>query len=252
MDLLWEQYKAITPQADSIQNLLIKNGEPEVINDHIAFRTIKSKKIGINTISSYFEALGYEKKEDYIFEEKKLVAIHLEHPDDKNPKIFISEILPEKLSSFSQKICKELILRSPHDSLIFSGSPWDKTYKTYKKLYEESEYLAWFYLHGFIANHFTVSVNHLKTISSIEEVNELIKKENFPLNTSGGEIKGSKEELLKQSSTLASKMIMTFNDGEFEVPTCFYEFAQRFPRKDGALFQGFIAKSADKIFESTN
>ncbi len=37
-----------------------------------------------------------------------------------------------------------------------------------------------------------------------------------------------------------------------EIPSCFYEFAKRYPQADGELYTGFVAASADKIFESTN
>ncbi|MGB1300776.1 MAG: DUF1338 domain-containing protein, partial [Pseudoalteromonas tetraodonis] len=33
---------------------------------------------------------------------------------------------------------------------------------------------------------------------------------------------------------------------------CFYEFAIRYPKPDGEIYTGFVAASADKIFESTN
>ncbi|MGB6140662.1 MAG: DUF1338 domain-containing protein, partial [Pseudoalteromonas rhizosphaerae] len=36
------------------------------------------------------------------------------------------------------------------------------------------------------------------------------------------------------------------------VPSCFYEFALRYAKPDGELYTGFVAASADKIFESTN
>jgi len=41
-------------------------------------------------------------------------------------------------------------------------------------------------------------------------------------------------------------------EGEFDITGCYYEFAKRYKTSDGKLFRGFIAKSADKIFESTN
>ena len=45
---------------------------------------------------------------------------------------------------------------------------------------------------------------------------------------------------------------MKFDDGSKVIPCCYYEFARRYPLPNGNLFQGFVAKSADKIFESTN
>src|SRR5664280_1289059 len=120
------------------------------------------------------------------------------------------------------------------------------------QLSEESEYAAWFYVFGFRANHFTVSINALKKYNDIHRVNDLLTKNGFVLNTSGGEIKGTPADLLQQSSTLADSVNVKFIEGSFEVPCCYYEFAQRFHDSDGHLYNGFIAKSADRIFESTN
>ena len=44
----------------------------------------------------------------------------------------------------------------------------------------------------------------------------------------------------------------TFIEGDYEVPSCFYEFAYRHTMENGELFGGFVATSANKIFESTN
>ena len=80
----------------------------------------------------------------------------------------------------------------------------------------------------------------------------IIKLNGFILNNSGGEIKGTPSDLLQQSSTIADKVNVKFLEGQFEVPCCYYEFAQRYPDSTGQLYNGFIEKSADKIFESTN
>lgn len=80
----------------------------------------------------------------------------------------------------------------------------------------------------------------------------MLKNNGFELNTSGGEIKGTPEELLEQSSIKSGLIEIDFVEGEFEIPGCYYEFAKRYPDSSGKLFSGFIAKSADKIFESTD
>ena len=72
------------------------------------------------------------------------------------------------------------------------------------------------------------------------------------MNDSGGEIKGTPEQLLEQSSIKSEIVAVDFKEGSFEVPGCYYEFARRYPDADGKLYSGFIAKSADKIFESTD
>ena len=51
---------------------------------------------------------------------------------------------------------------------------------------------------------------------------------------------------------MADKAEVKFSDGEAIIPSCFYEFAKRYPLDCGTLYSGFVAASADKIFESTN
>jgi hypothetical protein len=102
------------------------------------------------------------------------------------------------------------------------------------------------------ANHFTVSVNHLHNFETVADINQLLKDNGFKVNGSGGEVKGSPEDLLEQSSTMADRVPVQFSDQEATIPSCFYEFALRYPKPDGSLYNGFVAASADKIFESTN
>ena len=105
---------------------------------------------------------------------------------------------------------------------------------------------------GFRANHFTVLVNALATFDGLESFNAYLKQAGYQLNASGGEIKGSPEVCLEQSSTLADQVSVDFSDSVQTIPGCYYEFARRYPLPDGSLFGGFVARSADKIFESTN
>ena len=87
---------------------------------------------------------------------------------------------------------------------------------------------------------------------SWREYETLAEASGFELNASGGKVKGSPAELLEQSSTLANLVEVDFTDGARTIPACYYEFARRYPMADGRLYQGFIAASADKIFESTS
>ncbi len=64
----------------------------------------------------------------------------------------------------------------------------------------------------------------------------------------GGEIKGSPQQLLEQSSTIADQVPVEFDEGIKNIPSCYYEFARRYPMDNGSLYQGFIAASADKNF----
>jgi hypothetical protein len=253
---LWEDYTALNPEAHKIYRLLSDQHET-ILNDHVAFRTFNLKGMGIAVLAKHFIDLGYVEKNDYIFKEKKLYAKHYEHPDMDQPKVFISELELEKVSPFVKKTIEETFAdfdysKTKNPEFLYSGATWKRYYKTYEALYKESEYAAWTYAFGFRANHFTVNVNRLKKFSDLPKLNNFIKTNGFQLNQSGGEIKGTPEEMLEQSSTMAKEVAMTFEDGVYKIPACYYEFAKRYPMADGKLYQGFIAKSADKIFESTN
>jgi hypothetical protein len=255
---LWEDYSKQNPSAGAIYNLFLKEGE-NVVNDHIAFRTLDWKEINVGVLAKPFIEMGYVPRGEYIFKEKHLFAQHFELPEDKNsPRVFISQLILSDCSPFIQKTFSDLYAKTDSNrfnstDLLFSGALFNPvSFETFNRLREESEYAAWFYVFGFRANHFTVSVNSLTKHDNIHKVNDLLKKNGYLLNTSGGEVKGTPEELLQQSSTMADIVKVKFAEGEFEVPACYYEFAQRFPDSDGHLYSGFIAKSADKIFESTN
>jgi hypothetical protein len=255
---LWDTYTSQNPAVQQVYELFIREGE-RVVNDHIAFRTFDDPRIGINILAKPFLGNGYIEKGTYNFEEKKLFARHFEHKSDPEaPRVFISELLTKNFSPFLQETLKRAadqvsIDRMSADGLVFSGRLWEQpSFKIYNKLKEESEYAAWVYVFGFCTNHFTVSVNFLTKFNSLEKVNSLLKSNGFLINDSGGEIKGSPSELLEQSSIKSGIVKVDFVEGAYEIPGCYYEFARRYPEENGHLYSGFIAKSADKIFESTN
>jgi hypothetical protein len=253
---LWSDYTQLNPSFKKIHEGITSKGE-KIQNDHIAFRTIRHPKLGIDHFARPFEALGYKKIRDYHFKEKKLYAWHYEHADETQPKIFISELLLEQFSPFCQTTLNRLIdsvpdhlLKSENFSVL--GKPWQLTSAEYLQLATESEYASWVAAFGFRPNHFTVFINELKTFAGLPEINSYVKSLGFKLNSSGGEIKGSPHEFLEQSSTMADSVQVAFSDRNYPVPACYYEFALRYPLPDGNLYQGFVAASADKIFESTN
>lgn len=254
---LWDNYLSVTPSAVEVHKLLGTTQQDDIINDHIALRTFNIEKVSLEKLAAHFLAVGYKECGEYHFEAKKLYAKHFEHSDPKQPKVFISELLIDQCSEQLQKIVTDLVDQiDPNavtaDNFLYSGTHWSVDSQTYKALLAESEYAAWMAAWGYRANHFTVNINELKNFETIESVNDALKKAGFALNTSGGEIKGSAEVLLEQSSTLADDYTVQFSDGEMTVPSCFYEFALRYPMANGELYTGFVAASADKIFESTN
>lgn len=253
---LWDNYAQVNPQAGEIHALLKQQGEV-VVNDHIAFRTIAHPACTLEILARPFTSQGYRFVGDYQFEIKKLRARHLDHPAPGYPKIFISELLLDRVSGSARDLLCRLIESSPWNSdsgpLCLSGRPWPAIHiSEYRYLVEESEYAAWFATMGFRANHFTVSVEALKHFPDLPSLNNHLKQHGIVLNNSGGEIKGSRTLMLEQSSTLAHTQPYRFADGDLEVPTCYYEFARRYADPQGQRFEGFLPESADKIFESTD
>ncbi|PAU37390.1 succinyldiaminopimelate aminotransferase [Vibrio coralliilyticus] len=253
---LWNDYiQRLCPSADKVHHLLQEN-EP-LINDHIALRTFNVAPLGIETLAKPFIDAGYKPCGDYEFESKKLVAKHFEHPDPKQPKVFISELKVNECSPDLQAIVAKLVEQLDTDKLkghefLSGGRLWDLSFADYQLLAKESEYASWLAAHGYGANHFTVSVNQLDAFEEVKGVNDHLREAGFTINESGGEVKGSPDVLLEQSSTMADKVPVTFTEGTEMVPGGFYEFAKRYPMSNGELYPGFVAASADKIFESTN
>ena len=254
-DNIWQQYLTVTPSANSIHQLL-GNGN-DVINDHVAYRTFNIEKVNLEKLAKHLLILGYTECGQYDFSAKKLTAKHFEHSNSTMPKVFISELRVEEFSAEIQQIIRNLIDQLPDDiseraDFLYSGRPWQISSADYKALLATSEYAAWLAAWGYRANHFTVSINHLDGFDCIIDVNNTLKKAGYALNGTGGEIKGDESVKLEQSSTLADKAMVEFSDITLEIPSCFYEFAKRYPLANGELYTGFVAASADKIFESTN
>ncbi|TWT37247.1 hypothetical protein KOR34_21940 [Posidoniimonas corsicana] len=255
---LWADYIASTPQAEKIKQAFEAKGE-RVVNDHVAFRTLALEPIRLKALEPHLLAVGYTPYEPYDFAAKKLSAYGYLPPGPELPRVFLSELRVDELSDASAKILRGLAeqvdaekVKDP--SILWSGRLWDPvSWDDYQTLLAESEYAAWMATIGIRPNHFTISVNYLEQHPEVEDVLRTVEGLGYQVNDSGGRVKGSPEVLLEQGSTMADRMKVPFADGqEREVPTCYYEFAKRYKTPSGELYPGFVAQSADKIFESTN
>jgi hypothetical protein len=256
LDALWRDYTALTPQAARIHALFAARGET-IVNDHVALRTYARPGIDLAALARPFLARGWEPRDDYRFADKHLRARYYLHPDARLPKVFISELIVEELSREAAAVIDALVAQLPagfgdRDDLPYAGRPWPIAHTTYTALLAESEYAAWVAAFGFRVNHFTVDVGRLRTLDGLDAVNALVSGAGFELNREGGLVKGSPADRLEQSSTRADAVDVTFADGVFRVPSCYYEFAKRYPLPSGELFQGFVPASADKLFHSTD
>src|SRR5690606_13895334 len=122
----------------------------------------------------------------------------------------------------------------------------------YQRLLAASEYAAWVAAFGFRVNHFTVDVGALRSVAGLGELIAVLRDAGFELNDAGGVVKGSPAECLEQAATRAEQVDVDFSDGRFGVPSCYYEFARRYPLPSGERFEGFVPASANRLFESTD
>jgi len=283
---LLTRYKQRVPDVSVICNALVKHGFigslSDIENDHIAFRTMGVPHLGIQSLEKIFLHCGYEKRDFYRFEQKKLNAYWFSPPEDHYPRIFISELCVNELSKPAQSIIKSYTDEVTSDPVIalnldnvaevdgFLHQPlWrTPTWNDYKTLLDESEYAAWVIYNRYYLNHFTIAVHRLPApCNTIAGFNTFAQNCGLILNDSGGAIKTSPDGLLIQSATIAQKVEAEFSDGKGGTEThtiagSYVEFAQRevleafkhlppdqLTRKHRR--EGFEASNADKIFEST-
>lgn len=279
---LFETYLEAVPDVKKTTSILIENSvinsQSEIINDHIAFRTLGLPNLGIESLEKIFLSFGYQKRDYYQFEEKKLNANWYAPPSEEFPRVFISELKVNQLSPKSRdiilKYTKDILtdpvnkidLENTNEVINFFTQPlWDlPNYEDYNFLSKESEYAAWVIYNRYYLNHYTISVHELKEpFNQLEKFNELLKTNGIIFNNAGGEIKTSGDGLLKQSSTVAQTINAKFSCGNiFPISGSYVEFAERLPLPEfnsesnkklnrNQRREGFETSNADKIFEST-
>src|SRR5690606_31501395 len=98
--------------------------ERDIVNDHIAFRTLGVKHLGIASFEKIFLALGYSKRDYFFFEGKKLDAYWYAPANPIYPRIFVSELRVDDLSKESQDIIYKYtknITKDPVEDLDLSN-----------------------------------------------------------------------------------------------------------------------------------
>lgn len=279
---LFEHYRKNVADVDKITNALLEKGvvnsQDDIVNDHIAFRTLGVPNLGIASFEKIFLTYGYTKRDYFYFEGKKLDAYWFAPPSEGYPRIFVSELRVHELSPEAQAIINKYtapITSDPVDDIDLSNGKeaaaflqkplWDlPTSEEYQTLLKESEYAAWVIYNRYYLNHYTISIHELKDgYNTLEEFNDFLLSIGVKLNNSGGVIKTSEDGLLRQSSTVSALYNASFADGKvLEIAGSYVEFAERsvlpaykdLPKEEITSKHrrdGFETNNADKIFEST-
>ena len=273
-----ERVKDVNKITNALIDRKIVAGQEEIINDHIAFRTLGVPNLGIASFEKIFLTHGYRKMGSYHFDAKKLDANWYAPPTEDLPRVFISELCVQELSENAQHIIKKytskidvdpvdaLDLHNAEEVIDYLHRPlWElPTLADYNALLEESEYAAWVIYNRYYLNHYTISVHELKKgLNTLDTFNDFLLDLGVALNNSGGLIKVSADGLLRQSSSVAEQHIATFAGGEKRsIAGSYVEFAERLPLPQYAHLpnhiltraqrrEGFETQNADKIFEST-
>ena len=93
---LMSRYKERVPDVGIIINGMVAEGivknMESIENDHIAFRTMGVPNLGIKSFEKIFIHYGYQKRDHYFFEGKKLDAWWYSPPRESDPRIFVSEL----------------------------------------------------------------------------------------------------------------------------------------------------------------
>ena len=282
LEALFDVYEERVPDVRKITEAMIEramvNDQTGVVNDHIAFRTMGVPNLGITSFEKIFLAHGYTRMDFYHFKAKKLDAYWYAPPSSDLPRVFISELKVQLLSASAQQVIKKYtksVTSDPVDLLnlndvkqvadFFQAPLWVLPSKDdYEILLTESEYAAWVIYNRYYLNHYTISVHDLpQEYNTLEAFNIFLKSIGIKLNDSGGEIKISKDGLLRQSSSIANQVEAIFTEGEIKkIAGSYIEFAERnvlpeFADLDHSNLkrkhrrEGFETANADKIFEST-
>jgi len=282
LNILFERYAKQVPAVGKITGAMISQGlvgsQQEIVNDHIAFRTLGVPHLGIASFEKIFLHHGYQKMDYYHFEAKKLNAYWYSPPSEAYPRVFMSELIVDELSLPAQQIIRKYTSRiksDPVDALdldngqeigaFFHRPLWAVPEKAdYEALLKESEYAAWVIYNRYYLNHYTISVHALEQgYHTLEAFNAFVESLDIRLNTEGGKIKVSPDGLLRQSSTVAEMQQATFAGGEqMDIAGSYVEFAERLvlpeflglPEQEIRRMhrrEGFETGNADKIFEST-
>ena len=161
LDGLMERYRAHVPDVPRIVAALAREGaiqgEDGIENDHIAFRTLGVRPLGIASLEQVFLHYGYERRDRYDFPQKKVNAFWYSPPSARFPRIFISELRVDELSPEAARIIRSYtggVTADPVGSLdlddaaqvvAFLHAPlWrTPTWADYTRLRDESEFAAW-------------------------------------------------------------------------------------------------------------
>ena len=290
---LWEKYRLSVDHAALVDHHLKTITGRTIILDHFALIDLPSAHTGIPTLSAIFSEIGFtqcgadylpDKQNDFIWmasidapgqpaelalPQVVLADFRLEELPPPIKKIILqytAYIKPSPINEIKKQIrqlsdgdCNaiEAVVDLIYGYIMKKDWPLP-TIKEFRTVQEYNELLAWVLVFGSIPNHFAASMHFSHPhFQQLDDLNAFLRdKLNITLNTIDGEIKGSREMGIRQSSTLAPSQKIALSDGEIMIPSQFMEFVWRFSMNEknpvywDDYYTGFIAKNANRVVES--
>ena len=280
IEKLWVKFITSIPNAAEI----LRDRQP--VLDHLAIIDLPSQHSGIPVLQRIFAALGFVPKGSGYLPEKTNDFIWM-MPEDNTHKLateslpqivladFRSNLLTQKTQQILDKFTSSMALfdfnlfeqylqHLPNTTenivnMVFDYLNWQPvvlpTLAEYNYVKHENQLIAWVMLFGRKINHFGLSIHHLEGEQNLLAFNKNIHAIGIALNAQGGEIKGSKQYGIEQSSTLGKNISITLDKASIEVRDSFLEFVWRYPIKPNPrlwsdYFTGFIPYNANSVIES--
>ncbi|KAF3590018.1 hypothetical protein F2Q69_00026015, partial [Brassica cretica] len=217
------------PTPRSVLELVRSVDDEQLCYDHLAFRTFGIGGYGIDSLASFFLDYGYTQMDELRFPAKKLRALWFAPPhasavpggsgvDGPLPRVFISELLVEQMSTQTQDVIRKYTETSPNGrkyaalSSALGSLPWEKPLSSeFEQLARESEYAAWTLANGYALNHVTISVHRLKShLNKIKKLNQFLEEKGFRLNSEGGVLKVLKA-FRRKNQGISSTMLSLYS-----------------------------------------
>jgi hypothetical protein len=199
--------------------------------DHIAYRSFNNKQV-----ISYLTEDNYQVQIDkYNFKNHNASAIWLKNTKNIIPRVFLSEYngiyTDQKLMNSGIDVDKINYHINNENEKI--------SYELYLSIYNINQYLAWtiIFRHNII-NHIAIHTEEIELLFKFLQKDEIVGL--------SSNLQISEDHKLLQFSTKPINTVVQFSDGEFYIPTYFFEFIKRIDKREG-----FSEKNADIIFNST-
>jgi hypothetical protein len=241
-----EAYNGQNPYCTSVLNLFKQQGE-DVFIDHISYRTFDFPHINTDVLSVPLIEVGYHEVERYKYENQNIKARYYEHQTDKSaPLIYISELSIHQLSRTFYSYLKEMVDNIPieilcSEKILYTPNIWGKpSYEIYKKFKSESDYAAGVYVNGLMPQHLSVRLNKFKKFETIKKASEFLSQNEISTISKNYINQDHNIPLLEQIMINMGNVLVSFEEGDFEIPSSYLEFTKRNFLSNSSLFTGFI------------